>query len=136
MALSGLWHRQDGRCAYCQRPTLLPPKRFGGGGYEPKPGALYASRDHRIPVVRGGDDTPGNVVMACQPCNGLKGDLDWPEWLAFMRQNPEWWTKELAPQDRPVHRSTARKVQAAASVQQARNQVERDINHRDRDDRP
>jgi 5-methylcytosine-specific restriction endonuclease McrA len=47
--------RRDGHmCAYC--------------------GGRADSVDHLLPRSRGGGDTWFNLVAACQPCNGLKGD--------------------------------------------------------------
>lgn len=31
--------------------------------------------DHKIPLARGGANTPANKVLACQSCNIQKGDL-------------------------------------------------------------
>ncbi|HJY82796.1 MAG TPA: HNH endonuclease signature motif containing protein [Candidatus Binatia bacterium] len=56
--------RAPGRCFYCQR-------RFS-------PAEL--TMDHLIPLVRGGKSTKGNLVPACQECNGKKKyALPW-EW--------------------------------------------------------
>lgn len=52
----------DGRCAYC-----------------PQPGATV---DHVIPISRGGQDAPDNVVPACLSCNSSKNDTPLAEWLA------------------------------------------------------
>lgn len=90
-----LWRHSGGRCEYCRRLTTLPPSRAGGGDFERDPGGLYATRDHCIPRALGGDNSPGNVALACEPCNNLKGNMDWPVWRAFMRDNPQWW--ETAP---------------------------------------
>lgn len=90
--LRTLWHRQRGRCAYCARATAMPPVtelRI--------PGALYASRDHRHPRARGGGDARSNLAMACEPCNQIKGDMPWAEWLAFMAAHPRWWEIHRAP---------------------------------------
>ena len=38
--------------------------------------------DHVIPRSRGGGDEPGNLVVACQPCNRSKGARTPEEWLA------------------------------------------------------
>ena len=38
------------------------------------------SLDHVIPRSKGGEDTPENLVTACQPCNSSKGDRDLTEW--------------------------------------------------------
>ena len=47
------------RCVYCG--TSL--------GFE------NATLDHVIPLSRGGDHAPGNLVAACRACNQLKGSL-------------------------------------------------------------
>ena len=63
--------RRDGhRCAYC--------------------GELFASEaltiDHVQPRVRGGDNSPGNVVTACGGCNTLKGHQRLAD---FLRTEPK-----------------------------------------------
>lgn len=37
--------------------------------------------DHVIPVCRGGQTEPGNIVPACRSCNSAKGKKDIYEWL-------------------------------------------------------
>lgn len=34
-----------------------------------------ATIDHVYPLARGGANVPGNLVVACGPCNRLKGDM-------------------------------------------------------------
>ena len=46
-------------CYYCHR--LLTPKE--------------ATMDHVVPLAEGGRSTPGNVVVACKPCNTKKGGV-------------------------------------------------------------
>lgn len=79
-----LWGRYKGRCQYCNSPTLLiVSRRFGlnaqsydGCSYdeygEPWP---FATRDHKIPVSRGGPDVIQNMTLACSPCNHKKDSL-------------------------------------------------------------
>lgn len=43
---------QDGRCYYCNAPL--------GEGYH---------LDHMTPIVRSGSSDPGNLALACSPCN-------------------------------------------------------------------
>jgi HNH endonuclease len=50
-----LFNRDKHRCAYCM-------------SY-----ASVLTRDHIIPVSRGGKDNWMNVVTACKPCNNIKG---------------------------------------------------------------
>ena len=73
------WQRRlaAGRCGYCGRPT--PPRAL--------------TMDHRLPLVRGGRSTRGNVVPACKDCNTAKRHLSPHEWereLARLGKNP--WT--------------------------------------------
>lgn len=51
-----------GRCAYCKR-------------------ALPQSRDHVIPISKGGFHTASNIVPACKPCNSAKGTKSLAEFL-------------------------------------------------------
>lgn len=44
----------DGLCAYCLRPA-------------PKP-----TVDHVLPLIRGGSNTPDNLIAACRSCNARK----------------------------------------------------------------
>jgi len=54
----------DYRCAYCGR----------------KGGRL--TRDHVVPLSRGGSDSIKNIVPACRKCNGRKRDLTLDEWMS------------------------------------------------------
>uniref|UniRef100_A0A6M3J4B2 Putative homing endonuclease n=1 Tax=viral metagenome TaxID=1070528 RepID=A0A6M3J4B2_9ZZZZ len=51
-------------CAYCGRHT---PK-------------MRKALDHVVPLSRGGDTTPANLVMACRRCNHEKSDRTPEEW--------------------------------------------------------
>ena len=63
------FERQNGRCAYCGIPMLLPPFRVK------KPGDRRATLDHIVPLVRGGADSEANTVAACDACNAAKGNM-------------------------------------------------------------
>lgn len=52
------------RCAYC-----------GVTG-------IRLTRDHIIPLIRGGTHDIGNIVPACAPCNQRKGRMTAVEYLA------------------------------------------------------
>jgi 5-methylcytosine-specific restriction endonuclease McrA len=56
--------RRDGRCFYCGRRDLP------------------LTRDHMIPLTRGGSDAIENIVPACRPCNSAKGTKTTDEFLA------------------------------------------------------
>lgn len=51
----------DGRCAYCFNAAT--------------------TWDHVVPVSRGGNSTPGNIIPCCQSCNSSKKDRDLYEWI-------------------------------------------------------
>ena len=56
--------RAQGRCHYCGAEV----------------GAAALTMDHKVPIIRGGTTTKGNVVPACKPCNqDKKHRLAW-EW--------------------------------------------------------
>lgn len=40
------------------------------------------SRDHRIPISRGGQDIAANIIICCRGCNEEKSDLDEEEFAA------------------------------------------------------
>jgi 5-methylcytosine-specific restriction endonuclease McrA len=64
-------------CPYCKRTMSykLP-------GQQP-------TLDHVHPKSKGGK----KVIVACWTCNGIKGDMLYDEWIAFMAANPEWWAR-------------------------------------------
>jgi 5-methylcytosine-specific restriction enzyme A len=72
---SGWWKRRvaAGRCGYCTRPTL--PREL--------------TMDHRVPLVRGGRSTRGNLVPACRACNAAKKYLVPVEWEAYLARLAE-----------------------------------------------
>jgi 5-methylcytosine-specific restriction endonuclease McrA len=64
------WQRRlaAARCGYCDRPT---------------PGREL-TMDHRVPLVRGGRSTKGNLVAACRQCNAAKKYLLPTEWDSYL----------------------------------------------------
>lgn len=64
---SAWWKRKraSGVCYYCR--NRFPPAEL--------------TMDHRVPLVRGGRSTKGNLVAACKNCNTQKKHhLPWEEW--------------------------------------------------------
>jgi len=57
-----LFERDGWSCAYC-----------GRGIGELRRKGVRLTRDHVVPVSRGGSDSWRNVVAACEPCNNAKG---------------------------------------------------------------
>ncbi|QOG20414.1 HNH endonuclease [Bradyrhizobium sp. SEMIA] len=51
--------QQKGRCHYCRSPLSIE----------------CATADHKWPQCRRGRTWRGNIVAACQPCNGAKGSM-------------------------------------------------------------
>lgn len=41
------------------------------------------TRDHKVPLSRGGTDDIGNITPACRSCNTRKGTLTAPEFIAL-----------------------------------------------------
>lgn len=58
------------QCVYCAEPC--PPEDL--------------TLDHVEPRMRGGDDSEGNLVTACRPCNELKGGM--AAW-SFLSRRPD-----------------------------------------------
>lgn len=56
--------RSSGRCHYCGQNV----------------GAQALTMDHKVPIIRGGRTTKGNVVPACKPCNDSKKHSLPTEW--------------------------------------------------------
>jgi len=57
-----LFARDDYRCMYCGRHR------------SELRGRAFLTRDHILPISRGGGNTWDNVVTSCSPCNNRKGD--------------------------------------------------------------
>ncbi|GAA3531460.1 hypothetical protein GCM10022419_008200 [Nonomuraea rosea] len=71
--------RDGPRCFYCRAPFADP--------------STEATFDHYLPSalwLTGRHNAPWNLVLACDPCNGAKGDrLPWPlVWLLLARFRP------------------------------------------------
>jgi len=65
--LDDLFERFDGMCAYCQERKAT-------------------SIDHIIPVSKGGNSVPGNLLPCCKHCNSSKRNRNVFEWL---ESNPD-----------------------------------------------
>jgi 5-methylcytosine-specific restriction endonuclease McrA len=57
-----LFARDDYSCQYCGRHRSALK------------GRQFLTRDHVLPLSRGGENTWANVVTSCSPCNNRKGD--------------------------------------------------------------
>lgn len=77
-----------------------------------------ATLDHVFPLARGGAHDPGNLVVACAPCNRLKGDL--PPYEFFARH--AWAGANFVRYARSVHRALKRGARRAVSLAFAREE--------------
>lgn len=59
------YDRHGWRCHYCNSDGPL-------------------SSDHIVPRVHGGDDSAGNIVPACRPCNSAKREKGYDEYLEII----------------------------------------------------
>lgn len=71
-------------CSYCKREMVRQPSCVEEIG-------LRKTRDHYIPLSRGGLNVRENIRPACYLCNTLKSDMMPDAWAQFMCDNPKWW---------------------------------------------
>jgi len=70
---------------------------------------LAKTRDHYIPLSRGGLNVKENIRSACYRCNALKGDMMPDAWEQFMRDNPYWWQIQVNKPQRPSANAIAKR---------------------------
>ncbi len=75
-------------------------------------GLETATLDHVIPLSRGGNHSPGNLVSACVACNQLKGSMLPVE---FFTRYP-WAGQNFMRYARAAHRSIKRGARRAVSL--------------------
>lgn len=69
-------------CHWCGRPMTVKRQLE-------KLRSTDATRDHVIPISKGGKNEAENRVRACNRCNGLKGNMLPDAWRAWMERHPE-----------------------------------------------
>ncbi|MDQ6887263.1 MAG: HNH endonuclease [Gemmatimonadota bacterium] len=74
-----------------------------------------ATIDHVYPLARGGPNVPGNLVVACGPCNRMKGDMLPHD---FFLRHP-WAGQNFLTYARVVHRALKRGARRAVSLAMA-----------------
>lgn len=65
--------RDNGICYICGRKTSKEDSWTDANGYHVC-GPTYPTRDHVIPIAKGGTHTWDNVRLACRDCNSIKND--------------------------------------------------------------
>ena len=76
---SVIWRKQNGSCFYCTI-SLVAPASGNDNGHHPH----LATIDHIHPRSKGGKRVHGNVVLACQRCNVLRGNMLFVEFTAML----------------------------------------------------
>ena len=72
------------RCDIVRAETVKKPCAYCGRKLKPR----QQTRDHVIPVSRGGSNDPSNIVIACESCNNFKDNRTPQEWgLSIARFN-------------------------------------------------
>lgn len=90
------WRDCDHHCVYCG--WVMP--------------LAEATLDHVQPIARGGRSQPGNLVVACGPCNRLKADQQPQEFFARWPAAGENFMRYA----RAVHRQLKRSARRAVSL--------------------
>ena len=70
--VDSIYQNQNGRCLYCGVDLH---------------GAYHI--EHRIPIIRGGTNWPGNIACSCATCNMQKGRMTDAEFVIRMKQKTE-----------------------------------------------
>jgi hypothetical protein len=70
------------KCFYCECPITKARLFPGELGQEP---GVRSTKDHIIPISRGGIGGGRNIVHACGSCNGTKGNLLPEEFVAALQ---------------------------------------------------
>lgn len=64
-------HQQERRCFYCGKLMIYENRHDDDKYRHPR----RATRDHVIPLSKGGANQAHNIVAACLGCNMAKGDM-------------------------------------------------------------
>ena len=71
--LQRLYDEAKGICFYCKEQIPLG----------------FATKDHQIPVARGGIKGSTNCVLSCHTCNSMKSYFTAEEWEFVLKEFPE-----------------------------------------------
>lgn len=80
--INALMDRDGPGCHYCGRDLdVATAAAEGFDGVMPK---WWPTRDHKQPRALNGSNDLGNLVAACQKCNGDKADVPYDEYVAIL----------------------------------------------------
>jgi hypothetical protein len=100
-------------CCYCKRPMTRREK------YEYGMRSTDFTRDHIVPLGRGGKNELANRAWACSGCNQAKGDMMPDEWAAWMAAHPDWVPPPTALDRRlDLERQERERLKCAGAVEQ------------------
>ncbi len=71
-AVAARFDAQGGQCFYCREPLL----RQAASKVHPEGDGRFYTKEHVVPIARGGRKDWSNKVFACSPCNAEKADRD------------------------------------------------------------
>lgn len=80
--LGDLIERYDGICQACGEKVDLTDISYDENGHACT-GAKYPTKDHIVPIVRGGKTTWDNVQLLCKGCNNRKHTMTMDEFMAL-----------------------------------------------------
>lgn len=76
-----LYHKQEGKCAYCGVDVVMTSHHPMDFGYDPN----LAVTDHILPLCRGGATEEENLCVVCCWCNCVKGKKSLEEFLEYIQ---------------------------------------------------
>ena len=71
--LQRLYDEANGICFYCKEQIPLS----------------FATKDHQVPIARGGIKGASNCVLACHVCNSMKSYFTAEEWFFILETYPD-----------------------------------------------
>lgn len=97
---SRVFRKANGRCFYCGNPVFERGCAHKRDWLVVRPSAMVA--EHKVPLIRGGNDQDENIVCSCRPCNLAKAAFTVDEFrlvAGFRNGNLDYrfWGEQPAP---------------------------------------